>query len=409
MDPTHAQTMTIAGTSALSVRTIRSCEEVEELRSVWESWQLHPNSDIDYYLSRFKFRPEFLRPHVIVVFRDGVPDAMLVGRLDMLPMDFRLGYLRWAGWEIRVLNFLYAGLLGNGSRENVRMMVAEIVRSLREREADTASLVNVHLGSPLYEAATQMPGFISRDHYPVPYPHCTVTLPRDKNEWYHTMSHKTRHKVKRWANRLSEEDGVSYDIKCFRSERDLELMIRDVEEVARKTYQRGLGVGFKDNEEIRQRLRLAARKDRLRTYILYAGDRSSAFLVATVHRRKMYVDFMGYDPRHERYSPGAFLITNILEEMCGSEVKEVDFGYGEEEYKQRLSSNRWSEATVHIFRPSLKGLVLNLVSTQNLLIDRFVKDGLRQIGLLSRLKKRWRRHVRNGAPDPALTRNRAQR
>ena len=381
------------------------CAALKKLRNCaafWERWQFHPNTDIDYYPSRFKVRPEFLRPNVIVVCRDGMQEAMLIGRLDQLPMEFKLGFWRWSRGEMRVLSFPFAGLLGNGSPENVRMIVGEIIRSLREQEADTASFVNLRVGSPLYEAVTQIPGLISRDQYPIAYPHFTMALPEDQNEWYRTMTHKSRHKVKRWATRLRAE-GESFDIKCFRFESDLESMIPDVEAVAHKTYQRGLGVGFMDNEEVRQRLWLAARKGWLRTYILYVGGKPSAFLVAAVYRGTMHVDFVGYDPKYERYSPGAFLITNVLEGNCGGEVKEVDFAYGEEDYKHHFSTKQWSEATVRIFRPSVKGLVLNLVSTLSVFVDRFVKGGLQQIGLLSRLKKAWRRHVTDGEPASLWT------
>jgi hypothetical protein len=402
MNPTLAQPPTIAGTPSLSVRTLRSFEEVEELRSVWESWQFHPNSDIDYYLSRFKLRPEFLRPNVIVVCRDGVQDAMLVGRLDKLPMEFRLGYWRWSRWEMRVLSFPYAGLLGNGSQDNVRMMVDEIMRSLREREAETASLVNVRVGSPLYEAATQIPGFMSRDHCLIPYLHCSFSVPPKTDNLYRRISSKSRNTLRRQAKKILQDHDGEIQFKSFQSPADLEVMTRDVEEVARKTYQRGLGVGFKDNQEIRVRLCLAARKGWLRSYVLYVCGKPSAFWVGTLYRGTHHLDFLGYDPTFESYSLGTFLLTKVLEEQCGNGVGIVDFGYGEEAYKQRFGDSRWNEATVRIFAPSMRGLVLNLVSTQSLLVDRLVKSGLQQIGLLSRLKKTWRRRVTNRKPEPAL-------
>ena len=49
----------------ISVRVIRTTEEVEDIRDTWTSWQHHPNIDIDFYLTVNRLRPQILRPHVM--------------------------------------------------------------------------------------------------------------------------------------------------------------------------------------------------------------------------------------------------------------------------------------------------------------------------------------------------------
>ena len=57
----------------LTTRIIRTREEIEDIRDLWVSWQSHPNSDIDFYLTVQRLRPKIVRPHVIVVYNDGRP------------------------------------------------------------------------------------------------------------------------------------------------------------------------------------------------------------------------------------------------------------------------------------------------------------------------------------------------
>src|ERR1700674_3524090 len=77
-----------------TLRVAKSVYEVEELRQVWTSWLCHPSSDIDFYLMKIRLNALTLRPHVMVVYRDGIPDCMLVGRLDHKRMSVNIGYLR---------------------------------------------------------------------------------------------------------------------------------------------------------------------------------------------------------------------------------------------------------------------------------------------------------------------------
>lgn len=390
---------TITGTPSLSVRTLRLFDEVEELRSVWEKWQSHPNSDIDYYLSRFPMRPEFLQPHVLVVLCDGRPDAMLVGRLDDLRLDLKIGYVHWLRPRARVLNFIYSGLLGNQSSDNCKVMINALMRSLQNGEADLVAFTNVPLACPLYVLAQRSPKLLVRDHFPEVNLHCGMTLPRNVEEIYRGLPPKVRKNLKWQAKQLLKTEALNVRVECFCGIDEVERMIGEVEEVARKTYQRGLGVGFADNPEMRNRLSLGARKGWMRTYVLYLENKPSAFCVGTLYDGTYHTDFVGYDPHYAKYSPGTFLLMTILEELCNQGIRGVDFGYGVEGYKQRFGDSKWHEAMVRIYAPTARGLALKLLTALTLLTDRLARKILDQINVLPILKKLWRKRVTNCAPD----------
>jgi hypothetical protein len=73
------------------VKFIRSIGEVEELRSIWERMQCHPNTDIDHYLTVVGSLEDVIRPHVILFSQNGQPKALAVGRLERRDMSITLG------------------------------------------------------------------------------------------------------------------------------------------------------------------------------------------------------------------------------------------------------------------------------------------------------------------------------
>jgi len=374
----------------ISIRVIRTTEEVEDIRTVWTSWQHHPNADIDFYLTVNRLRPQVLRPHIIMLYRDGRPDAVLVGRIVEERIAFKVGYKTIFRPEARLLRITCGGLLGNLSSENSEAIVKEITNSLYRGDADAAVLGHVEVGSPMYTAATRSPSFLRRDLFPTLDAHWTMRLPSSMEEYYSGLSAKARRNRRQEAQRLLRDFSGRVKVSCFRRTTELEPMIQDVEEIAKRTYHRGLGVGFVDGAETRQRLQLAAQNGWLRAYILYVADRPCAFWIGTQYRRTVYGDFTGYDPSYRKYSPGIFLLLRIIEDLCNDGVKEIDFGIGDAWYKQYFCNYEWQEASVYLFAPTLRGLKINALRTSTNLIDQLAKRALKGVNVLARVKKVWR-------------------
>ncbi len=200
------------------------------------------------------------------------------------------------------------------------------------------------------------------------------------------------------AKKLLADYSGEVRIASFASNTDLDVMIRDIEAVSRKTYQRGLGVGFIDNAETRARLRLEAERGWLRGFVLYLANQPCAFWLGTIYKGTFHSNFMGYDPAHAKHSPGMFLITRVVESLCGAEeadkLREVDFGLGDAQYKEVLGTSVWQEAGVYIFAPSAKGILLNFLKTSLGVLDRIGRKVLGRTKLLPGLKSFWRGLVR---------------
>jgi hypothetical protein len=382
-------------TGQTNTRVIRSIPELEHVRRNWLAWQQHPNSDIDFYLTILGTRPEIVRPHVIVIDRGGSPEAMLVGRLELRKVEANLGYARLLSKQERTLTFLYGGLLGSLSPEGSEVLVRDIMNSLSRGEADLAYFNHLKTDSPLYLAAITMPGRWSRDYCPSIRVHRSMTMPGSIEEFYRRLSTKVRKNLKRQTKKLLQEYADKVTVRCFRETGDLDRMIQDVEGIARKTYQRGLGVGFIDSPEMRLRLLLWAEKNWLRGYVLYVENVPRAFWIGTVYLGTFHSDSMGYDPSLGKYSPGMFLIVKVIEDFCDcndntEHVSKIDFGLGDAQYKEVLGDFEWNGASLYIFSPRFKGVSLNLMRVPATMLEHVARGVLEHTGLLGRIKKTWR-------------------
>lgn len=252
-------------------RVARTLDDVVATADLWRSWRCHPNSDIDAYLYTLDSRPDIMRPYVITVFRGDVPEALLVGRHEWMSVAIRIGYGKISELRVRALTFIYGGLLGHLSLDASRAAVKQVLWSLKTGEADVAFFNHLHADSPLHSCITTMPGFCARDPFPRLQIHRAMTVPESVDAFYLRLSPKVR-KNQRWqARKLEADHAGDAKVRCFRDRSELEVMLRDVEAVARRTYQRGLGVGFVDSPETRGRLELSARKGWLRAFVLYVA------------------------------------------------------------------------------------------------------------------------------------------
>jgi len=405
--------MNCSGDGQLTLRIARSASEIEGIREIWTGWQSNPTSDIDNYLSMVRLRPEIQRPHVMVVYRDGHVDSILVGRLDRTRISFKLGYLNLFQPEVRVLCFTQGGFLGNQSAENSEFVTREIVRCLSRGEAEVARLDYVGIDSSLFEAVKGVPGILCRDRFAATQPHGCLRLPGSYEEFVGSLSRKERHNLKRYEGRLKADFPGKMRIQCFRQENQVEDLIRDTEEVARKTYQRGLGVGFHDNLETRQWLRTAAQKGALRGCILYLEDRPCAFMIGIQYRQALYGTAMGYDPEYTEYSPGSLLLMHWIRdafESNGSQsVSEIDLGPGDGRHKRAVYNHVWHESLVYIFAPTFKGLVFNFQRTVTHVIDQSARTLVLNTGFLEKIKKVWRSRAQCTGQLPAQKHSQASR
>lgn len=367
---------------------LRTDAELESVREEWASWQRHPNADLDFFRTINRARAEVISPYVIALYRSGVLETLLVGRLERGYVPLDLGYWRLLQIPVRNLTFIYGGLLGNTSVANCEALVREAQACLVRERAHVMWLHFVRVDSEMYRAARRNT-LIRRDFFAESRPHWVMKLPSDVERLYEKMSPKARANRRYEARRLAKEFGT-VQVECYEGEADLEHVLSDAESIACRTYQRGLGVGFVANAENLERFRIEAQRGQFRGYILHFDGKAVAFFLGTLHKNVLYDNFTAYDPDFSKYSPGTYLFFQIFERLCRDRVEAVDFGFGDAWYKAQFGTEKAEEVTVCLFAPCLKGLAISAIRLPVSTLDVLGKKAVKHVAFLRSVKKKWR-------------------
>lgn len=375
-----------------SLRILETATEFEELREAWSAWNDGPEADLDFFSIHLRHTRGVVRPHVMVVYRNGRPDCMLVGWLDQGPVTFKVGPFAVFRSHARILRFVAGGFLGNQSWGNCRFLVRDIIRSLTKNEAQAVEFSQLNVNSPLFDLARREPHVFCREYFTQVQTHWYLTLPASFDEFFRGLSRKSREHFRRTARMLARDFPGNVRIQSVRSEGDVEDFACKADEISRKTYQRAIGAGFVNNLEMREILRAAAQKGALRACVLYINERPVAFASGILSNKTFCGTFTGYDPGLKRYSPGLQAMMRLIEELFETSegLLRFDAGSGDSPYKRRLFDYSRKECAVWIFAPTAKGLSLHIPKLISTLLHSFAMRLLAKSDYLRRVRKMWR-------------------
>jgi hypothetical protein len=377
--------------SALQVKVLRTLEEVEKMRPVWSVMQSNPESDIDFVSFIATIRPEIVRPYVVVVYKGSEPISLLVGRVENSHLEAKIGYTTLWRCRVRRLAIFYGGLMGETSPEVIKLVLQQLLRSLREEKADLLWWNGIPWNTELHQLVTRTPNPLCRDYLARPCEHWILNLPSSLEEFIEQQMGKRSRQWARKSLRKIEKDfqgEVSYG--CYSAPHDVGKLLEDVITVAKKTYQWGLGLGFKDTEENRRRFRLEADKGWLRGYVLYLENEPVAFWVSSVYQDTVYLAFTGFDPNFREYEVGSVLFFWMVRDLCRQNMRRMDFGLGASFYKERFCDSKFLETTMSVFTLSFRGVSLNLVRLLTQGPSQLFQSLLVRSGLEQKIKKLWR-------------------
>ena len=201
------------GVLPATVVTIRDLPEVERLREYWSRWQWHSNADIDFYQDIVRSWQARCGPHILVLYKNGLPDAILVGRAENTKIECKIGYKTLCNIKARQLTFIYGGQLGNFSSENCTTLFKEIMESLRRKEADVVEFHFLRTDSPLHSLLSGVQVGLGRDFAPCVQIHRSTDLPSSSQEFYGMLSVKVRKNQRSQAKRIIQEFDGDVDRK----------------------------------------------------------------------------------------------------------------------------------------------------------------------------------------------------
>jgi hypothetical protein len=383
--------------TAAGPRIARTSGELDALRDAWagHAWP-RVDADLDFLAAVVESSSGEARPHVAALDAPDGP-AMLVGRIEQTELQSRIGYRTILSPAVRRLTVAHGGLAGGDAAADV--LVDEVLRTLRDGEADVALLPSLHVGSALYERARSRPPGRSRDRLVEVRTHRRLELPGSYDEFLADRSKSTRESIKRYSKKLERDLGDRLSIRVFDEPGSIDELFAAVEPIAAKTYQGGLGVALRDDPRNRRLAALGLERGWFRVWALCLDGTAVAFWPGWLYNRSFFIGTPGYEPELAEYRLGQYVLMRVIADLCTDPAADYcDYGFGDSEYKRRFSSEEWQEADVLVFAPSARGTRLNLGRTAVGLTDRVLRSAAAKAGVQERLKRAWRRRLAGSGP-----------
>jgi Acetyltransferase (GNAT) domain len=377
-------------------RVLRTVPELASVRQAWLRLQGDEiTTDPDFFEASQRVDPAIVRPHVVVLERDGEPRAILVARIERLQLSSRLGYRTIHAPKVRSITVVYRGILGDVDDAAFRDLLGSVRGSLAHGEADVAIFRYLPIDSPFYRIASRELPFLGRQHVGDAQVHWELELPGSVDDILRLCSSKTRQKIRGYARKLERTYGDGLTVRHFTKPDEIDDFFRDVEAIAPKTYQHALGVAFGDTPSHRERTRLCLERGWFRGYVLSIDGRPCAFQYGELYRGRLRLGRPGYDPEFAHLRIGTYLLLHAFDDLCRDETaRVVDYGIGEAEFKERFGTRSWLEGNVFVYAPTFGGARLNVTHTAFQAGTKGVKRVVGKGALARTLKRRFRERSR---------------
>jgi hypothetical protein len=388
-------------------RIIKTLQELKTVQPYWERWQNHANNDFAQFNLVCQLRPEIESPFVTVIEQNNQPHALLCGRLERTQFAPSIGYLSPVRVSAKIMTVIHQGLLGHLDEEAARESVYYLWSLLDSGVADAIEFHYLSEHSILLQALQVYcsPWFCEKK--PRWKIHREMDIPAEGGFIEHKVRSKHRSQIRKKQRELESAfpSTVSWHWMSRFDDADISVLCARLEEVAGRTYQRGLGAGFMDNEEYRQRFVLFARHGQLRVQLLEINGKVKAFWFGTVYQGVFHSSETGYDPDLRKYEVGTLIFIRMVDELAREGIRKLDFGLGDAPYKQRFGDEFWRETTIWLFAPTVKGLALRSIFRLFIMLDSAARQILQKMELTDRLKTIWRRRMVKGEMETDKSEN----
>lgn len=131
---------------------LKTFEDLEAVHLQWKEWQNHPNNDFDQFKKICRLRRNVESPFVVAMERNGLPHALLVGRLEMTQFRPAIGYVSPLKIPARIVVVIHQGVLGQMDEEAATESVKYLWSLLCSGMADVLELHYLSEDAPLLRA-----------------------------------------------------------------------------------------------------------------------------------------------------------------------------------------------------------------------------------------------------------------
>jgi len=351
-----------------STRVVTGSEEREAIADDWgRCWVAHPRRQVQQHLDALLYdNPDRDgRPSVQAVVLEA--DAQIVGIAPFIitPLDVT--------WRIRlprrwctVLRFRVSAVEVAGEEFIGRLDIAA-QRTLLEglldacREVDvvrfpyTRIALDSDVKSTTRQHAHRWFRGLTRET-----PVLAVQLSEDFSTYRQAMKKKRRDNFRREARILDEVNGSSLRLRVVTDPAEVPGFLDLADRVFAESWHASRGATkLRKGDRSEERFVWLAAHGWLRCYVLLKDEEPIAFVSGLQCGRRFQAVRTAYSMAWARYSPGKVLWYRVLEDLHESGAfDELNFGYGEWEYKRVMANDSYSVRTVDAIRPGIRNALI---------------------------------------------------
>lgn len=380
-----------AAPSALRVEVANTIDACLRLREPWlrlreRGGVQSPNTDPDRFLAIVAAMGDVC-PYVVAFGPSEFPRALIVARSARRRASHRVGYLRCRTPLLWCLDVAYEGLLTDHQPESLRIALDYLAGQLAGGSFDLVSFN--HLRS---EQAQEVGAVVRRAVLSPPELHWRFELvPGSYEQTISGFSKKHRYNVRRVDRLLVDRLGGHVRLRVFTQQQALAEFLSPAARITARSYQGGLNVGLVDNPVTRAMLSAEATAGRLRCYWLEAKGEPIAHQVGCVHGDTYHLTATSFVPQFRELSPGQVLLIRVIEDLCTANVRWIDYGFGDAEYKRIYGTESWTEQSVRLYGRTPRATaawVMDLAATRGAAWLHAIAG---RLGVARRLRNAWRR------------------
>ena len=399
----------IASSENWDMVVAKNFQQIEAIRPSWEQMQIGerhptPQADIDRFRSIVESLGGGAQPYVMLLKSNDEPKTIVIGRLEKTRIKCSIGYKTLLELPLNCLSVVYGGIIGQHTDETCAVLIQKATEMLARDGIDAICLSRLAPGSAAFRQATTRPNPFCRTHLPRVERHWSMTIPRNIEAVYKSLAPKTRNTVGRKIRKLERQFAGQIKVVTYRGENECERAIGAAASISQHTYHAGLGAGLVDNAQTREMMKVAACHGWLCMSVLYIKDEPCSFQLGLQYGKTYFLEQLGFNPTWKEWNVGTYLFNKVLEELClDPRVEELNFGFGDAQYKRTYGTEQWEEASVYVFALRPYPVLVNTLQTFIMALNVFFEYVFNKVGGVNWIKRRWRNlfeeHVRDQAPE----------
>jgi hypothetical protein len=296
----------------------------------------------------------------LIVARDGAdsaPDCLAVVARESVPLRYRVSRLQLASAKLRCVELLGGRLLGAGDGAALERVTTAVFGQFRD--VDGIYLKSVPDDAPLWSTLQANGWRVGGAHAYRPdgeRPFHYAEFPPTFEGYRGEFRKKQRYNLKRQVRLMAEANGNALAMEIIERAEQIDGFLADIHAVTANSWKADLEEPAPDLAAQPELLRAVAAAGLLRGYVLRAAGKPAAYALGYRFENIYHYANIAYDNGFAAQSPGAVLLLMMIEDLIDrAQVKYMNFGITDANYKRVFGNRHIKDASVLILRPGLRG------------------------------------------------------